>query len=84
MHVNDADGLCARVRLDYKDDTTLLATRYGNTMCIDDDHHEFDVALGSYSDSAIDRVRVVLEKETRRAGRSPLRKPTTSSRCPTR
>jgi hypothetical protein len=66
MHVNDADGTCARMRLQYKDASgDVLATEYGGTKCVEDDqHHEFSVDLDPYADDSIASVKVSVQKQT--------------------
>jgi hypothetical protein len=66
LHLNDADGTCARMRLQYRDDGGgLLRTEFGGTVCVSDDaHHEFSVDLDPYSDAAIDHVDVAVMKQT--------------------
>lgn len=66
LHLNDADGTCARMKVRNRDSADkVLSTRTGGTVCADDDrHHEFTVDLTSVGDSAIENVKVVLEKKT--------------------
>lgn len=66
LHLNDADGTCARMRLQYRDGAgTLLATKFGGKVCVDDDaHHAFSVDLDPYSDNRIARVDVAVMKDT--------------------
>jgi hypothetical protein len=66
LHMNDADGTCARMHLDYRDrNGTSLRIEHGGTVCVNDDkHHEFSVDLQPYSDNRIASVLVQLEKET--------------------
>jgi hypothetical protein len=66
MHVDDADGTCARMRLTYRDDAgDELTTRYGSTLCVDDDdHYELPTDLDPYADDEIDRVQVAVERES--------------------
>lgn len=66
LHINDADGTCARMKLVYRDaDNDVLATKYGGTVCVDDDrHHEYGVDLDPYSDNDIDEVKIILQKQT--------------------
>jgi hypothetical protein len=42
LHLNDADGTCARMRLrHFNDSGTQIAERFGGTVCANDDaHHE--------------------------------------------
>jgi hypothetical protein len=40
LHLNDADGTCSRMRLQYRDDGGgLLRTEFGGTVCVTDDAH---------------------------------------------
>jgi hypothetical protein len=66
MHVNDADGTCARMRMTYRNAAgTDLATRYGSTLCVDDDdHHELPIDLDPYADDSLDRVQVAVERQS--------------------
>jgi hypothetical protein len=66
LHLNDADGTCSRMRLQYRDDGGgLLRTEFGGTVCVTDDaHHAFSVDLDPYSDAPIDRVDVAVMKQT--------------------
>jgi hypothetical protein len=66
LHLNDADGTCGRMRLQYRDDAgVLLTTKFGGQVCVNDDaHHAFSVDLDPYSDNRIDRVDVAVMKKT--------------------
>ena len=67
LHLNDADGTCARVKLSYRDrgNDALTDPAYSPTKCVDDDHHhEYDVDLDDYADNAIDNVKLSLQKKT--------------------
>jgi hypothetical protein len=67
LHLNDADGTCARVRLSYRDrgNDDLTDPAYSSIRCVDDDHHhEYDVDLADYADDDIDNVRLSLQKKT--------------------
>jgi hypothetical protein len=66
LHLNDADGTCARMRLRYFNDAgTQIQERFGGTVCADDDaHHAFSVDLDPYSDAAIDSVNVAVMQQT--------------------
>jgi hypothetical protein len=66
LHLNDADGTCARMRLRYLDPWAgVLHTSYGGTVCVTDDHHhEWSVDLDPYADASIYRVEVALLKQT--------------------
>ncbi len=66
LHLNDADGTCARMRLRYFDDAgTQIQERFGGTVCaFDDAHHSFSVDLDPYSNSRIESVNVAVLKQT--------------------
>jgi hypothetical protein len=67
MHLNDADGTCARMQLRYFDaqGNELVDAKHGGQKCeTDDQHHAYDVDLDPYSDDSIDRVEVGLQKKT--------------------
>jgi hypothetical protein len=66
LHLNDADGTCGRMRLEYFDAAgSRLSTNYGGAVCVTDDgHHEWDVDLDPYADNSIASVKVSLQKET--------------------
>jgi hypothetical protein len=64
LHLNDVEGACARMKLDYQTSAgTTFATRYGGEVCVDDDrHHEFDVSLSPYGGTKIGKVKVTLQR----------------------
>jgi hypothetical protein len=67
VHVNDADGTCARIKVVYRDrdDDALTEPVFSPTRCVDDDaHHQYPVVLDDYADDAIDDVRISLKKKT--------------------
>jgi len=67
LHVNDADGTCARMKIAYRDrgDDELTDPAYSATRCVDDDqHHEYAVDLDDYADNEIDNVRISLQRKT--------------------
>jgi hypothetical protein len=66
IHLNDADGTCGRMRLEYFDPAgTLLSTNFGGDVCVtDDQHHSWSVDLDPYHDDSIATVRVSVQKET--------------------
>jgi hypothetical protein len=66
IHLNDADGTCGRMRLEYFNAAgALLSTSYGGEVCVtDDQHHSWSVDLDPYSDNSIESVRVSVQKET--------------------
>jgi hypothetical protein len=66
IHLNDADGTCGRMRMEYYNAAgSLLTTRYGGEVCVtDDQHHWWSVDLDPYSSVGIHSVRVSVQKET--------------------
>ncbi len=66
LHLNDVQGLCARMRVDYYvNSSTVWTTRYGGEVCAPDDkHHAYSVALGEYTSNKISEVKVSVEKKT--------------------
>jgi hypothetical protein len=67
LHLNDADGTCARMQLRYfdKQGAELVDPKRGGTKCeTDDQHHSYDVDLDPYSDDSIESVEVGLQKKT--------------------
>jgi hypothetical protein len=67
LHLNDADGTCARMQLRYfdKQGEELVDPKRGGTKCeTDDQHHAYDVDLDPYSDDSIASVEVGLQKKT--------------------
>ncbi len=65
IHVDQADDTCARMRLEYYDDTgAWMQTRYGGEVCaFDDQHHSWSVDLDPYKDPDINSVRVSVQRE---------------------
>ncbi len=66
IHLNDADGTCGRMRMEYYNAAgSWLNTSYGGSVCVtDDQHHSWSVDLDPYSAVGIDSVRVSVQKET--------------------
>ncbi len=66
LHINNAVGDCARMRLDYLDaDGDTLETEWGGTVCAaTDQHHEWSVDLDPYASAYIDEVKVSVEAQT--------------------
>jgi len=67
LHIKDADGTCARIKMRYRDkgNATLTDPVHSPTKCVDDDrHHEYSVDLHSFADDEIDNVKVTLQKKT--------------------
>jgi hypothetical protein len=65
IHLNNANGTCARVNLRYYDaSNTLLDHHAGGPACAtDNDHHEFSVDQNPYADNDIDHIKVQLETQ---------------------
>lgn len=66
LHLDEADGSCGRMRIEYFDAwESLLATRYGGEVCADDDHHhEWDVDLDPFTADEIVAVDVAVQAES--------------------
>jgi hypothetical protein len=67
LHLNEADGSCARMQLRYFDrqGVELVDAKRGGKKCeTDDQHHAYDVDLDPYSDDSIESVEVGLQKKT--------------------
>lgn len=68
LHLNDADGTCARMRLRYFDaqgDELTDDPKYGGKVCENDDrHHKYSVDLDPYRHRSIDTVEVALQRQT--------------------
>jgi hypothetical protein len=64
LHLNDVEGACARMRLDYlTSGGVTLITKYGGDVCVDDDrHHTFSVSLSPYGNTKIGKVKISLQK----------------------
>ena len=63
LHIDNATGACARLKLTYRDDDgDLVATREGGTKCASDNgHFKFPITLGGFGDHAIAEIRVSLQ-----------------------
>jgi hypothetical protein len=66
IRIDEANGSCARMRLEYFNDSVTIGTpKYGGTVCAQDsDSHEFTVDLNPWGSPDIDLVKVSLQKET--------------------
>jgi hypothetical protein len=65
LKLNDANGSCARIRMEYFHKGTSIATKYGGSVCAPDGKsHEYSVDLNPYSDPNIDLLKVSVEKQT--------------------
>lgn len=63
LHINNAATACARMRIEYfKEDDTLLAEKFGGTVCAPDNkHYKWDVDLEPYSDNKLAYVKIGLQ-----------------------
>ena len=69
LRLNDANGSCARMRLEYFHNGASIATKYGGSVCAPDGKaHEYNVDLDPYSDPTIDLLKVSVEKQTASGG----------------
>lgn len=67
IHLNDADGTCGRMRLEYfsSSGASLTTPKYGGEVCVNDDgHHKWSVDLDPWFNPSIASVRVSIQKET--------------------
>jgi hypothetical protein len=68
LHLDDADGTCARMRMRYFDaqgDELTDDPKYGGKVCENDDrHHKYSVDLDPFRHRSIDTVEVALQRET--------------------
>jgi hypothetical protein len=65
LHLDNVDGECARVRLDYyTDQTGFLTTRYGGTVCANGNSHQYwTVNQAPYDSDKIGKIKVSVEHE---------------------
>jgi hypothetical protein len=71
LRLDNANGSCARMRLEYFHNNASITTRYGGTVCAPDGNpHQYDVDLDPYSDPTIDLLKVSVEKQTASGGSS--------------
>ena len=65
MRVDDANGSCVRMRMEYFHDGESLTTKYGSTMCAEDGKtHLYAVDLNPWGDYRVDLIKVSLQKKT--------------------
>ncbi|HEY1370523.1 MAG TPA: hypothetical protein VGF23_25560 [Gaiellaceae bacterium] len=66
LTMNDANGSCARMRMEYFADNVSIQVRHGGEVCAPDGKkHDYSVDLyPDYYDPDIDLVKVSIEKET--------------------
>jgi hypothetical protein len=74
IKIDEANGSCARMRLEYFNDSVEIGTpTYGGTVCApDSDSHYYTVDLNSWGSPDIDLIKVSLEKETASTGWSTV------------
>jgi hypothetical protein len=69
LYITHSYGSCARMRMEYFDDGTSIATEYGGTVCPSSGDTElYGVDLNPYADADIDLVKVSLQQETASGG----------------
>jgi hypothetical protein len=69
LQLNDANGSCARMRMEYFHQGASIDTEYGGTVCAPDGKsHEYSVDLNPYSDPDTDLVKVSVQKQTASSG----------------
>jgi hypothetical protein len=65
MRVDNADGSCVRMRMEYFDDGDSLNVKQGNSMCAEDGKtHLYEVDLNPWGDYRVDLIKVSLQKKT--------------------
>jgi hypothetical protein len=65
LRIDEAKGSCARMRMEYFNDSVSLTTKYGGTVCApDSETNEWTVDMNPYGSASIDLVKVSVEKET--------------------
>jgi len=69
LNIDNANGSCARMRLEYFSNNVSIAVKYGGTVCAPDGgSHAYSVDLDPYSDARIDLLKVSVEKKTASGG----------------
>jgi hypothetical protein len=65
LHLDNVDGECARVRLDYYTNlTAFLTTKYGGTVCADGNSHQaWNVDLAPHDSNKIGKLEVSVEHQ---------------------
>ncbi len=68
LYMKNADDLCGRMRYKYINNSAgmgVLEERTGTENCVtNDDLYTFDVQTGNYSNSAVDEVKIIIEKKS--------------------
>jgi hypothetical protein len=65
LKLDNANGSCARMRMEYFNDSESLIVKYGGTVCADDGKSDsWDVDLDPWADPRIDLIKVSLQKKT--------------------
>jgi hypothetical protein len=71
LTLDNANGSCARVRLEYFHDGKSIAVKYGGSECAPDGKtHFYNVDLAPYSSPDTDLLKVSVEKQTAAGGPS--------------
>jgi hypothetical protein len=69
LTLKNANGSCARMRLEYFDQGESIKTKEGGPVCAPDGKsHDYGVDLDPYSDDNIDLLKVSVEKKTASGG----------------
>ncbi|MFN8110476.1 MAG: hypothetical protein U0Y82_11630 [Thermoleophilia bacterium] len=65
LRLDDANGSCARMRLEYFNNGDSIATKYGGPVCAPDGRsHDYDVDLNPYASANTDLVKVSVQTKT--------------------
>src|SRR6476620_8345317 len=65
LTLDNANGSCARMRMEYFHKDASIAVRYGGTVCAPNGGtHYYDVDLGPWSSADIDVLKVSVQKQT--------------------
>ncbi len=69
LTLDNANGSCARMRMEYFHQGTSIAVKYGGTVCAPNGGaHYYDVDLSPWSSPDIDLVKVSVQKQTAAGG----------------
>jgi hypothetical protein len=69
LTLDNANGSCARMRMEYFHKGASIAVRYGGTVCAPNGNtHYYDVDLSPWSSPDIDLLKVSVEKQTAAGG----------------
>ncbi len=65
LKLDDANGSCARIRMEYFDNGTSISTKYGGSVCAPDGKaHSYNVDLDPFKSSKTDLLKVSVQKKT--------------------